>query len=264
MNLNWILVCFLAFFGLNSCAKPIISPTIAAPTEEFDTTIQRVKTSFLLDSLQHQPWKYFSSKIDVNYANEEKSINLKANAKATKDSAAFAIVSFLTIPAVLAMASQDSVMYVDKLNRCFKKRNLEDLASLFGISLSLANLEELLLALPIGFNVEASSEETYGDSLWVEQSLKENNKTRNHRYALSKTDHKLLFQSIQVPEDEIKLSITYQDHSIVSGFNFPASFSVTIAIRDQISSLSFTYARTVFNTPQLLELNIPDDYENCP
>jgi len=264
MKLHWVFLCFLTFFGLNSCAKPVVSPTITAPIEEFDTTIQRVKTSVLLDSLQHQPWKYFSSKIDVNYANEEKSVNLKANVKATKDSASFAIVSFLNIPAVLAMASKDSVMYVDKLNRCFKKKNLEDLASLFGITLSLTNLEELLIALPIGFNIDVPCEETHGDTLWVQQTLKENNKTRNHRYALSKTDHKLLFQSIQVPEDEIKLSITYQDHSIVSGFNFPASFSVTIAIRDQISSLSFTYARTVFNTPQLLELNIPDDYENCP
>ena len=264
MKLHWVFLCFLTFFGLNSCAKPVVSPTITAPIEEFDTTIQRVKTSVLLDSLQHQPWKYFSSKIDVNYANEEKSVNIKANVKATKDSASFAIVSFLNIPAVLAMASKDSVMYVDKLNRCFKKKNLEDLASLFGITLSLTNLEELLIALPIGFNIDAPCEETHGDTLWVQQTLKENNKTRNHRYALSKTDHKLLFQSIHVPEDEIKLFITYQDHSVVSGFNFPTGFSATIAIRDQISSLSITYGKTVFNTPQLLELNIPDDYENCP
>lgn len=262
INIRFI-YCFFVLISLGACARKSVAPIIEDQDQVISTNTQKESNKLLLDSIQNQPWNYFSSKIDVTYANEEKSISVKINAKSTKDSASFFIVSFFNIPVVLAMASHDSVMYLDKNKRCYEQKAIQELQSLLGVTLSLSNLEELLLARPIGFRLDALSEEHTGDTLWVYQSQMENTKIRRHTYAISKSNHRLLFQSIEVPEDEINLSITYADYFMISNVAFPKRINLSLSIKNQVSNIVLNYDKTVFNTAHYLELNIPDDYENC-
>ncbi|MFM7565268.1 MAG: DUF4292 domain-containing protein [Flavobacteriales bacterium] len=264
MSRSLVFIFLIAGIGLSACAKKLVSPVVIESVPATEPIEALATSGQMLDSIQKQPWKYFSTKLDVNYSNNEKSITVKANVKSTKDSASFFIVSFLNLPVVLAMATHDSIMYVDKTKRCYEQKNLQELQSLFGITLTLTNLEELLLAFPIGFNVENPNQEKTSDTLWVYQTQKENNKTRLHTYALSQKEHRLLYQCIKVPEDEITLSISYTEYILHSAMALPTSLSMKLEVKNQESNIQFTYGKTTFDNPMLLELNMPDDYENCP
>jgi len=258
----------LLLFG---CAKqhvPTVTP-IVSPLVLPEETIENIPSYLLqLDSIHNQSWKWYYAKIDVNYNDFDKHFSFKTSVKCANDSATSALISFAKIPLFNSIVTTDSVIYVNKKDRCYSEKSLLYLKNLLDVELSLNNLEEILLGFPLDFNLNNDFElVSNGDTLVVKstktQPTNQEDKPIVYFYHFDVSNKSLVHERVLVESDATEINIEFLERINISGMSLPKKIRFKVTSPNKNLVLELTYEKTEVNLPQEIFLTIPEDYEKC-
>jgi len=250
----------------SSCARKLHAVDVSDPKiESKDTTVLLPKKNKWLDSVHNQPWQWMYGKYTTNYSDGNKKFTFKTSLKCTKDSALNALISFASIPVFNALATTDSLIYVNKKDRCYGQKSIASFKELLGVELSLKNIQELFLGLPLGYNDTLNYRDSLnlaGDSCYV-NGLVVGEKTIAYRYASSVNSPRLDWQEITSKEDATTARVQYLSWQRHKDMFIPSSFMIAIKSNERNINVLFTYDKFELDIPQEIYLQIPDDYAPC-
>ena len=252
---------------ISSCARsntasfnPIAQAT---PTKPVATELIN-KTSWI-DSIHSQSWRWMYGKYTTNYTDGSRSFSFKTSLKCSKDSALNALVSFASIPIFNALATPDSLIYVNKKDRCYGKQPIASFKELLGVELSMKNIQELFLGLPLGYKDSAmytSEFNALGDSTTMSGIL-DGGKPIEYRYGSSVKSPRLAWQRLISPEDSTEVLVQYDPWVKHGLMDVPSLIHVSIKTKEQNIHVMLTYDKFELNSPQEIYIQIPDDYAPC-
>ena len=250
----------------SSCARKHNVLNVNTPAiESKDTTSLLPEKNTWLDSIHNQTWRWMYGKYTTNYSDGNKKFTFKSSIKCTKDSAVNALISFASLPIFNALATTDSLIYVNKKDRCYGKKSIASFKDLLGVELSLKNIQELFLGLPLGYNdsiVYKDSLNVTGDTCYV-NGLFVGDKTIAYCYASSINFPRLDWQEITSKEDATFARVQYLSWQRHKDMFIPSSFMIAIKSNERNINVLFTYDKFELDIPQEIYLQIPDDYAHC-
>lgn len=250
----------------SSCARKHNVVNLTTPTIESNVTVSlSPEKATWLDSIHNQPWRWIYGKYTTNYADGNKKFAFKSSIKCTKDSAVNALISFASLPIFNTLATIDSLVYVNKKDRCYGKKSIASFKDLLGIELSLKNIQELFLGLPLGYNdtiLYRDSLNIRGDSCYV-KGLMVGEKTIAYCYASSTNFPRLDWQEITSQKDATVARVHYLSWQKHKNIFIPSSFTIEIKSNERNINVQFTYDKFELDIPQEIYLQIPDDYAPC-
>jgi len=253
------LIVLVLLFSSTACARKN-SPNNFSTIGEEQAILPPIKPSEL-DSIHSQSWHWYYGKFNVSYADSERKLGFKLSLKCSKDSATNALISFAAIPVFNSLITPDSLIYLNKKDRCFGAFPATYLKKLVGLELSLQNLQELFLGLPIAYqpleNVEVIAS-NHPDTLIFRQV----NKDFSTQYLMAKRHHQLTHQHLNL-SDGRSMQVTYLDWN-KGPVNTPSSILIRILEPGNEATIKLTVDRFELNIPQEISLEIPENYEKCP
>jgi outer membrane biogenesis lipoprotein LolB len=254
---------FFGFFILMTaaCAKKT-SVINAQPLE--NEVLSPEKESLrapVLDSIHGQAWRWYYGKFSVNYADKDRKLSVKLSLKCANDSAANALISFAGIPFINSLITQDKIEYLNKKDRCYGAQPISSLKNILGIELSLDNLQELFLGLPVAYSTTSSLQQVPDHRLDTVTYL-QSDSTLTVRYSYDKKTHRIVEQEIQL-SDGRRMNITYLSWN-EGRVATPSSTVISVVENGNDSTVKLMVDRYELNVPQEISLEIPADYEKCP
>jgi len=253
-----LMIVLILLFSSTACARKNSLKNFSTLGEE-QAILPPLKPS-VLDSIHSQIWRWYYGKFNVSYADSERKLSFKMSLKCSKDSATNALISFMAIPIFNTLITSDSLIYVNKKNRCFGAFPAAYLNKLLGIELSLQNLQELFLGLPIAYQpmekVEWAS--NHPDTLIFKQF----NQHLSMEYFVTKRDTRLTQQRL-ILSDGRSMLVRYLEWNNGT-INTPSLILIRIIEPGNEATIKLTVDRFELNIPQEISLEIPENYEKCP
>lgn len=252
-------VCTLLLF--TACARKTNTATINPPTSTLSTIIPDPEKPRVLDSIHSQAWRWFYGKYSVAYTDRERKLGVKLSLKCAKDSASNALISFASIPFVNALIKSDSILYLNKKDRCYGQLPLGSLKKVIGVELSLNNLQELFLGLPIALSANAELlPQPNGNFDTI--SFLQKDSALSVFYSYTQTSNRIVDQRM-VLSDGRSMNVSYLSWNEGS-INTPSSMLISVVEKGKESTIRITMDRYELNIPQEISVEIPQDYEKCP
>lgn len=262
-NIMRLLISFAVISCFFSCSKSLIY--VAAQQENLQKE-NDASLLFRLDSLSRITPKTFYSKLSVDYADSSQEVSFKTSIKIRTDSATQLIVSYLNVPIVLANVSPDSVILVDKREKCYSIKPLDYFNELLGIDLSLINLEELILGKPLYFNALHSHKlQSEIPMLVLSTTIARKNKKDSVlvNYIFNPSKNELGGVEVIIPSEEISLKVTHLSHQLVNGIHVPYESKIVIETKLNLINLRIRYEKTEINNSLEFNFVIPANYATC-
>lgn len=260
---------------VSSCSRKIV---LLNPDK-----LDRKKTSELvnaLDEIFKQKPDYFYSRISTKFKDTTQNVSFKTSLKIKKDSAVSTFISFAAIPIIQAIVTKDSLKVVNKRSKCYALTDLSIIKNTFGYAFDYANVEEILLGLPIAYDTNQRYFQIHDPFNYVisshrKRQIKKNEKgkpmdkkTDNDddiiiKYYLSDDITRLKRLEIESPSDSTRLEINYVTSEMINSYNVPKNVEIQVFTPRNTISLILDYEKTEVNEPQSLLLVIPKNYEIC-
>ena len=185
--------------------------------------------------------------------------------KIISDSAIHAIVSYLSFPVALASISSDSVIIVNKREKCYSAQSLDYFKELIGLNLSLSNLEEVFLGRPLYYDKNRATT-IFPDldckaSTTIKRAAEDKDLFIN--YWLNASHNKLSSVEIISPSDNTSVLITYLSWQAINGINVPYEMNLVIKAEQNKLTIRILFEKVEINSPVELIFIIPEQYEIC-
>lgn len=261
------------FFGISillfsSCAKKL--------TEVEAVKLPRVKEKVLmatLDSISLRKPEFLYSKLDSHFADGERDVNFKTSLRMKVDSAVNAIITYAKIPIITAMVTSDTVKISNKRDKCYIIENLGYFRNTFGIDFKYKNIEELLLGLPLDYNIDEKYFQIHDPYNYIVSSHR---KRKIKRTEKGKTDEDILMKyyihedlksikriEIESVEDSTHIDIHYLSRQEEKGYLIPKTMKVEIKTPKKIILIELEFDKAEINEPKELFIVIPESYGKC-
>jgi len=258
------LFCLACLF---SCSKHLVVPTVSSqntmdeiPVKANDNIIINI-----LDSLSQIKPKTFYSKLSVNYIDSLQDIRFKTSLKMIADSAINAIISYANIPVALASISKDTIVIVNKRDRCYSKQSLNYFNELLGLDLTINNLQEIFLGKPLYYDKCGTKSITIDSLINVSSSVTRPQEERSIflNYSLKINDNKLNQVEINIPSDKTSVQIQYLSWQDINGISVPYEMNLIINSEQNQTIMRIVFEKVEINNPLELIFIIPEQYEAC-
>ncbi len=261
-----LIFCFLASLFLVSCASTQMIEEVK---------LERRKTNDLihvLDSISIKKPEFFYSKITTEYSDTNRNINLKTSLRMVKDSAINLLVTYMKLPIANAIISIDSLLVVDKRNKCYISKDLSYIKENFGIDFNYKNLEELFLGLPLDYDRNQKYFQIHEPTNYIISSHRKHKIIRfekkskedlHIKYYLNNEANHLKRTEVSSPSDSIDIFVDYRTREFIDGFNLPKEVFIQIKSPRNRILIELTYEKSEINQRQPLILVIPEGYEKC-
>jgi len=261
------------FFGvvvifLSSCAKKL--------TEVDAVKLPRVKEKVLmnaLDSMSLRKPEFFYSKLDSHFEDGERSVNFKTSMRMKVDSAINAIITYAKIPIITAMVSVDSVKISNKREKCYVLEDLTYFKKAFGIDFKLKNMEELLLGLPLDYNIDEKYFQIHDPYNYIVSSHRKRAIKRTEKgkldedilmkYYISEDLRSVKRVEIESVEDSTSIDINYLVRQEEKGYLIPKLMQVKITTPKKVILIELEFDKAEINEPKELFIVIPESYGKC-
>jgi hypothetical protein len=226
----------------------------------------------VLDSLALVKPKTFYSKLSVDFKDTSTNISFKTSLKIVTDSAVNAIITYAKIPIVTAMITTDSIIVVNKRDKCFERETLSYIKEKFGIDFTYQNIEELFLGRPLDYNVDQKYFIVHDPYNYSISSHKKRERKRLDRkskediiinYILSNDAKELSKTTIISPSDSTEIVVDYKSRKLVKDINVPYEVVIKIITPRNVMLIKLEYEKVEVNEPQELLIIIPEKYEKC-
>jgi hypothetical protein len=219
----------------------------------------------VLDSLALVKPKTFYSKLSVDFKDTTTNISFKTSLKIVTDSAVNAIITYAKIPIVTAMITTDSIIVVNKRDKCFERETLSYIKDKFGIDFTYQNIEELFLGRPLDYNVH----DPYNYSISSHKKRERKRLDRKPKediiinYILSKDAKNLSKTTIMSPSDSTEIVVEYNSRKLVKNINVPYEVVIKITTPRNVMYIKLEYEKVEVDESQELLIIIPEKYEKC-
>jgi hypothetical protein len=232
--------------------------------------------SLVVDSISKQKPDFFYAKIATDYKSNAKNFNCKTSVRMVQDSAISALFTYSTFPVINSISTKDSITIVDKKNNCFRKESLAMLKAVSGVDFSYANLEELILGLPIDFDTSLKYHQFVDDDKYYLSNFTKK-EWKNRKNLTFKDVQESMYFTYEVNPDgnyinsiyiisydeESDVLVNFKGRQEIEGFQIPQEVDIYINLRFDDIHLNLVYTKAELNQPQPLVLVIPEDYEKC-
>lgn len=262
----------VAFICLSSCAKKM---TETAQLEK----LPRVKEKDLidaLDSISVRKPDFFYTKVDTHFTDTTQEVNFKTSIRIKVDSAINAIITYAKIPIVTTMVTLDSVKISNKRDKCFILEDLDYFKTTFGIDFSYYNIQELLLGMPLDYDIEEKYFQIHDPYHYIisthrKSAMRRNNNIQRNRddedfilkYYISEDLSRLNKFEIESIEDEVYVTVEYLSYQEDKGFRVPKVVRLNIVSPKNHVVIEMEYDKAEINEPRELFFDIPESYEKC-
>ncbi|MFM7301135.1 MAG: DUF4292 domain-containing protein [Crocinitomicaceae bacterium] len=260
---------FLFAFVWMGCAKKTTQHVIS--TEKLPK-IKDKELIAVLDSLHQIKVKTFYTKLSVDYKDTTRDVSFKTSIKNVTDSAVNAIITYARIPIVTAMVTTDSVLVVNKNDKCFTKASLNYIKENFGIDFNYGNIEELILGRPIDYSEEQKYFVVNNPYQYIISSHRKKDRRRLERkakedilifYTLNDQATQIQSMSVESPSDSTNIILDYMSWQNINGIQLPKEVLIFINTPKNNISIRLEYEKVEINEPQELIIIIPESYEKC-
>jgi hypothetical protein len=262
------IISFLLFVVLfSSCSK--------IETKENFVKLDRRKTSDLLDKLDSISLKkpeFFYTKISTDYNDTTKNISFKTSVRMVKDSAINILITYAKIPIINSMITKDSLTVVNKRDKCVIKKDLSYIKENFGIDFNYKNLEEIILGLPLDYDIQHRYFQINDPFNYIVSSHRKHKIRRSERnakedivikYYLSSSSNELTGMQVFSPSDSTEIKIEYKSRELIDGFLLPKEVYIQTQTPRNNIVIQMTYEKMEVNQRQPLIVVIPEGYEKC-
>lgn len=242
--------------------------------EEVKEKLPKVKEEVLinrLDSLSKQRPDHFYTKLSSGYSDSKYNVSFKTSIRMRTDSAFHALITFAMIPIYNTMVTPDTLTIVDKRNNCYIQEGMSYLKETFNVDFKHANVEELILGMPIAWDSEAEYHQIKDPYNYVVSTDKKRQIRRQDseddevliRYFLTNDTKFLRKIIIDSPKDTTTISINYFGREMVEGYSIPIEGDINVKTPREDIFIDFKYNKSSVNDPRVLYLAIPNKYERC-
>lgn len=261
------LIALTAILIFASCAKKIT---------EGPEKLPRVKEKDLmeaLDSISLRKPAFFYSKLDTKFDDGDRKISFKTSIRLKVDSAMNALITYAKIPMVNAMVTNDTVTITNKRDKCYILEDLNFFKNNFGIDFKYRNIEEIILGLPLDYNIEDKYFQMHDPFNYIVSSHRKRDIKRTEKgkiegdilikYYLSKDLKSVKRLEIESVEDSTNVVIDYVTRQLEKDYLLPALMKVSIQSPKKNMYIEMEYEKVEVNEPKELFIVIPESYEKC-
>ncbi len=237
--------------------------------------LERKKTNDLvlsLDTLSQKKPSFFYAKMSTQFRDTNSSLKFKTSLRMVKDSAVNLLFTYAKIPVANSIISSDSLIIVNKKNKCFIHEDLGYIKETFGIDFVYQNLEELFLGLPIDFSFEQKYFQIHDSQNYVVSTHRKHKIKRNEKkvkediavkYILDSSAKTLVGIKISSPSDSTEIEVGYLTRQIEKNYSLPKDVNIKITTPRNKIEVELEYDKVAIDEPQPLILVIPEGYEQC-
>jgi hypothetical protein len=176
------------------------------------------------------------------------------------------------IQAASVHLTKEKGQLLNRLSKCYMEGDAQLVSNFTGVDLELLELEELILGLPVYFTkLDKSSIKSNLDSLNnVGVTFSGNIRTKSSEqkwvdivYLFNDSLTYMKQMNLAIPSDSITLVWKCEEFQEVTGFRVPAKVSIVINRLESIMEVELKYNSVEINVPELIEFEIPENYEKC-
>jgi hypothetical protein len=229
--------------------------------------------SLITQLIQKRP-DFFYSKIQtgISATNPDFSADIRLSTRVKKDSLIFANASYMGFQAASVHLTKEKGQLLNRLSKCFMEGDAELVSNFTGVDLELLELEELLLGLPVYYTkLDNNLIQSKTDSLKnVLVTFSGNIRTKSSEqkwidiaYLFNDSLTYLKQLNLAIPSDSITLVWKCEEFQDVTGYRVPAKVSIVINKSQSIMEVELKYNSVEINVPELIEFEIPENYEKC-
>ena len=257
------LIVFLSF----SCGRKIV---LLHPEK-----VERRKTSELvdaLDSLILQKPQFFYTKISTKFKDTTQSLSFKTSIRMVRDSAMSANITFASIPIINSLLTPDSLVIVDKKNKCYQIGKLAFIKESFGVDFSYKNVEELVLGLPLAYDTTQKYFQIHDPFNYIISSHRKREIKRTERkdlddiiikYFLTSDAKNLKRMEIESPSDSTRVYVDYLTRQTSANFSAPLDVLIQIFTPRNRIEVELNYDKIEIEERPDVFIVIPESYEIC-
>jgi hypothetical protein len=266
-SIKYSYVLLLGILLLASCAKKL--------TEFEKEKLPKRKTQELvnvLDSISDIKPNLFYTKISTKFSDTNRNISFKTSIRLVKDSAINTLITYATIPVVNSMITKDSVVIVNKRDKCYIRQSMDYIKENFAVEFNYRNIEEIILGLPLDFDSTQKYFQLNDPYNYVISSHKKRDFKRQDRldkedilirYFLTDDAKGLKGMYIESPSDSASIQIAYTSRQRMNNFDIPKEVYIQIKSPRNNMRINMTYDKVEVNEPKELILIIPESYGKC-
>lgn len=214
---------------------------------------------FLLRQLEknHIDYTWFGTNAKIKVDSEQEKATFAASIRMQKDSLIWIKLRKMNIEGARVKITPETIEILDRQNGQYIKRPFSFLKNEYGLDVSFAQLQELIIGNPI---------------LWEEQSLvsvirKQQNvlQTPNSQKTVLKIfmhPSSFLINSVQGSMNQNALSIDYSDYEILEQAQIPTKKMIKIDSKETgLVELEMSFSKLSLNEIQKVGFRVPDNYE---
>lgn len=260
------LTAILAVVSLASCSKKTTGDQDKLPK------VKPAELFHALDSLSKSRPSSFYAKMSTKYKDSTRAQSFKTTVRSKSDSLMKATITVLRIPFVHALFSNEIVQISNRNDKCYVKESVMNFSADFGVDVSLKNLEEMILGLPLGYESDRKyfiEKDPYNyvvsshSKMQINAIQKKQKRDIVTEYFLSSDRKSLKKVVVNSYFDTTQLVIDYSGTKAAEGFNFPESAEVEITTPKGTISIDWTYSKVRINQKEDFNFVIPETYERC-
>ena len=234
-----------------------------------------------LFELKKVDYRFFYSKISVDYKNSTKEQSFKMSVKMRVDSAFSGTISYANFIVATYLMDTDSLKSTDKQKKCYFTEDLSYISSLIGAELEYDFFQDLLLGKPINLDkkvkykqikdrdkqyyILASHSKHKFQQIENDRINVENNKNNDifMQYYFEPKSLQLAKMHIEIPSDSVSININYAESKLVDNQKIPELTTMTIVHPKDSITVKLDYSKIKINHPKTIKFSVPDSYEDC-
>ena len=263
-SLNFVIVLIMSV--LVSCATRRPNELVKLPKT---TTIQLRQS---MDSIAGITFDSFYAKIATKYSDSAQNVSFKTSVRMQKDSVVHSLITYARIPVYSSLLTKDSIILMDKREKCVVSESLNYLKEKFAIDVAFKNVEEMIFGGPVAFEkakkyFRVNDPFSYTLCSHRKREIKKNERKEQREilnyYSLSEDLKSLKHQKIESPEDSTVIFIDYNSRQLIEGILMPKIVEVTIITPKQEIKVLLDYKKIRINENETIHFVVPESYEEC-
>jgi hypothetical protein len=264
MNLN-IKFC-LFILGL------IVTSNLTAQGHSMPAEASEIESKITQLILNRPDFFYSKLQTSISATNPDFSADIRLSTRVKKDSLIFSNASYMGIQAASVHLTKEKGQLLNRLSKCYMEGDAQLVSNFTGVDLELLELEELILGLPVYFTkLDKSSIKSNLDSLNnVGVTFSGNIRTKSSEqkwvdivYLFNDSLTYMKQLKLTIPSDSLSLVWKCEEFQDNSGYRVPAKVSIVINRLESIMEVELKYNSVEINVPELIEFEIPENYEKC-
>ena len=263
--------------GLNFFMIIVMAILVSCMPRKFDELVKLPKKTTIelrdaIDSISGMSFDTFYAKLSTKYKDSAQNVSFKTSIRMKKDSVVNSLITYARIPVYNSLLTKDSIILMDKREKCVVSESLEYLKKKFAIDIAFENVEEMIFGAPIGFKTDqkyfrVNDPFSYTLCSHRKRDIKKNERKEQREivnyYSLSEDLKSLKQQRIESPEDSTIVLIDYESRQLIGDFFAPKIVKVVIITPNQEINVLLDYKKIRINEEETIHFVVPESYEEC-